>query len=205
MGPLMLCEKYGVVPGRGVCVFDPGTMMGVTMGMTALSGGLSAAGTIAAGNTAKTAGQLQQLSDQYQADQLRENQGSEIGAAQRQMIETQQKAKLLTSAVEARGAAGGVDVGVGSPVAAAKSIASRGSYQAMMDLWNGQNRAVGLENQAKGLEFSGDVAQWEGEQKQKQSRIDALATLAGSGANMAKTYGAFNYPTASGQPGVALR
>lgn len=202
--PWSIWDKYSCVPGRGVCVFDPGTMMVATMGMTAASAGLSAAGTIAGGNTAKTAGLLQQKADKYKADQIRANEGSEIGAAQRQMLETQFKTKQLSSTLEARGTAGGINTDVGSPLAISKSIASRGSYQALMDLYNGQNRAVGLENEAKGAEFSGDVAAWAGEEQKKLSRINALATIAGGGANMAKTYGAYTYPTSSGQPGVRL-
>lgn len=206
MGPLMqtIWDKYCIVPGRGVCVFDPGTMMAGTMAMQAVGSGISAAGTIAGGNTAKTAGLLQQKADQYQADQVRANEGSDIGAAQRQMLDTQLKTKQLSSSLEARGAAGGVNVGEGSALATEKSIAGRGSYQALMDLWNGQNKAVGDENQAKGLEYSGKVAAWAGEQQQKQSRISALATIAGGAASMGSTYGAFTYGGPTGRPGVNL-
>lgn len=202
MGPLMLWDKYGLVPGRGVCVFDPMTM--TAMALAGVAGGMSAAGTIAAGNTARTAGLLQQSSDNYQADQLKENEGGEIGAAQRQMIDTQQRAKLAASTVDARGAAGGINTDVGTPLADKKSIASRSSYQAMMDLFNGQNRAVGLGNQAKGLEFSGDTAAWSGDEQADLSKTEALATIAGSGANMGKIYGASKFSTSTGNPGVDL-
>jgi hypothetical protein len=219
-GPLMsLWDKYGIVPGRGVCVFDPGTMiMGASMAATAVGGGLSAASTIAGGNTAKQAGLMQQQAavlrqqgDNYQADQLVENEGSEIGAAQRQMLDTQFKTKMANSSLEARGAASGVNIGTGSPLATEKAIASRGSYQALSDLYNGQNRAVGLDNQAAGLRYSGeiekyggDVAAWSGEQQRTASNLAALGTIAGSAGSMLKTYGAAKYPTSSGQPGVRL-
>lgn len=191
---MSLCDKYGLVPGRGVCVFDPGTMMGVTMGMQAIGGIAGAAGTIAAGNTAQTAGLLQQQADQYKADQAKENEGSEIGAAQRQMLDTQFKTKQLQSSLQARAAGNGVNAAVGSPVTATKAIASRGQYQSLMDLWNGQNQATGSENEAKGLEYSGDVAAWEGDEQKQLSKIQAIATLAGSGGSMAKTYGSYAYP-----------
>lgn len=198
------CDKYGLIPGRGVCVFDPGTLMLSTMAMTAASGAASAAGTIAGGNTAATAGAMQQQAYNYQAEQAKANEGSDIGAGQRQMLEDQLKAKMASSTLEARGAAGGVNVGEGSPLAVEKGIASRGNYQSLMDLFNGQNKAVGDENEAKGLTYSGDVAEWAGEQQKNLSYYNAAATIAGSGASMMKTYGAFTYPTQSGQPGVRL-
>lgn len=217
-GPLMLWDKYGIVPGRGVCVFDPGTMMLVSAGATAIGGGLSAASTIAGGNTAKQAGLMQQqaaLMQQkevnYQADQLVENEGSEIGAAQRQMLDTQFKTRMANSKLEARGAAGGVNIGTGSPLATEKAISSRGTYQAAMDLFNGQNRAIGLDNQAAGLRYSGDVAKyggdvaaWSGERAQQASYLSAAGTIAGSAGSMMKTYGISQYLTPSGQPGVKV-
>lgn len=186
----------------GRAAFDPATMTIATMGMQAVGTGLSAASTIAGGNTAATAGQLQQAADQYQADQATSQEGTVIGAAQRQMLDTQLKTKLMSSSLEANAAAGGVNAAVGSPLATEKSIASRGTYQALMDLAQGQNRAVGLENEAKGDVFSGDIAEWSGQQQKDASRINALATIAGGGASMAKSYAAFNYPTASGRAGI---
>lgn len=214
IGRINFTHDYGLA-ARGV-VFDPGTMMIASMGATALSGGLSAASTIAGGNTAKQAGLMQQQAalmkqkaDNFQADQLVENEGGEIGAAQRQMLDTQFKTKMASSTLQARGAAGGINVGTGSALATDKAIASRGTYQAAMDLFNGQNRAIGLDNQAKGLRFSGemekfggDAAAWAGKQAQNASYLSAAGTIAGTAGSMAKTYGINSYLTASGQPGV---
>ncbi len=179
-----------------------GPLVAATMGLQAIGTGISAASTIAGGNAAATAGQLQQQAFQYQAAQLRANEGGAIGAAQREMLDTQEKTRMLSSQLEARAAAGGVNAAVGSPLAAEKYIASRGTYQSLMDLWSGENKATGMENEAKGADFSGEIANWSGGVQQKASTLNALATIAGGGAAMAKTYGAFKYPNTAGRPGV---
>ena len=73
---------------------------------------------------------------------------------------------------------------------------------AAMSLWRGQNEATGMENRAQGLRYSGQVAEAAGEEEKRASRMAALATIAGGGASMLKTYGAYKYPTGSG--GVRL-
>lgn len=76
-----------------------------------------------------------------------------------------------------------------------------------MDLFNGQNKATGMENEAQGLRFSGDVAEWEGETKKRASRLDAMATIAGGGASMARNYGRLEYaqPYGRGMGGGGYR
>jgi len=182
--------------------FDPGTLMAGTMAMTAAGTAMSASSTIAGGNAAAEAGKMQQNALNFQAAQLRENEGGEIGAAQREMLDTQLKTKQLESTVEARSAAGGVNAAVGSPLAAEKQIASRGTYQSLMDLFNGQNRATGDENEAKGATYSGVIADEAGTMQQRASNLNAMATIAGGGASMMRSYGAFAYPNQFGRPGV---
>lgn len=121
-------HDYGLA--RQGAAFGPAAMMGGTMAMQAAGTAMSAASTIAGGNTAATAGKLQQSADVFQADQLRENEGGAIGAAQRTMLDKQFQTKQMESTLEARGAGGGVNVGVGSPLATEKSIASRGTLSA---------------------------------------------------------------------------
>lgn len=195
-------EGAVAVTWRDACCFDPGTMLATTMGLQAIGGGISAASTIAGGNAAAAAGQMQQNAYNYQAAQVRANEGSEIGAAQRQMLDKQLQTKQLQSTIEARAAGGGVNAAVGSPLATEKSVASRGTYQSLMDLWNGENRATGMENEAKGLVYSGDIAELAGEEERNASRLNALSTVAGAGSSMLRTYGAIKYPMIYGRPGI---
>src|SRR5437868_3391896 len=85
----------------------------------ARGGGVAAASTLAGGSAARQAAG-------YQATQLREQEGTEIGAAQRTALDTQAKARMLESSAVARAAAGGINAGFGSPVSTVGDIASRG-------------------------------------------------------------------------------
>jgi len=198
----LLWDKYSCIPGRGVCAFDPLTLTGLSLATTAVAGATSAAGTIAGGNAAAQAGQMKQQADQYAADQLRENAGSEIGAAQRKMLDTQLRTKLTNSSVEARAAGGGVNAAEGSPLATEKANAGTGAYHSLMDLFEGQNRATGSINQAQGLEYSGKMERIGGEMARNASYLTAAGTVAGAGSSMLKTYGAYRYPNLYGRTGV---
>lgn len=184
--------------GRYSCVcFDPLTLTGASMAASAVGGGLSAASTIAGGNYAAQAGQIQKTASYSKAKQLEENAGQAIASSQRQMFDTQQRTRLAMSTARARGASAGVDVGVGSPAANQGELAGRGSYQALMDLFSGQSTATGLDNQANVARYEGDAAASEGEEKQTASYLAAAGTLAGTAGSMAKTYADYRYPTAS--------
>jgi hypothetical protein len=191
---------YGLA-AAGVC-FDPltltaGTLTGLSMGATGAGGALSAASTIAGGNYAAAAGQMQKTAAYAKAKQLDENAGQAIASSQRQMFDTQQRTRLAISTARARGAASGVDVGVGSPAAIQGELAGRGSYQALMDMFNGQSAATGLNNQASAARFEGDAAEIEGEAKQTASYLAAAGTLAGTAGSMTSTYSNYKFPSAS--------
>lgn len=175
-----IVEKYGLTPGAGVCVFDPMTMTVMSLGATAIGGGMSAMGTLAGGNAAKQAGQMTQQMDIQNAAQA-------LASGQRKSFDTQDKTRMLMSTAQARAGASGVDAGVGSPASIEGSIAKRGSYHSLMDMFNGQSEGVGLQNQ-------GALAAWEGDQKQSESELAAGGTLAGAAGSMAGTYGRFIDP-----------
>lgn len=184
-----IAEKYSLTPGIGVVVFDPVTLTVASLGMTAVGGGLAAASTLAGGNFAKTAGQMQQQGKNFEATQLEDNAGDEIAASQRQMLDTQEKTRLAMSTSRARAGASGVDAGVGSPAENEGELAQRGSYHALMDLWQGQSNATGLLNRAAGTRYSGVLDEMGGEAKQTASELAAAGTLASTGGSMFKTYG----------------
>jgi hypothetical protein len=195
---------YGLA-AAGTC-FDPltltaGTLTGLSKGATGAGGALSAASTIAGGNFAAQAGQMQKTASYAKATQLEQNAGQAIASSQRQMFDTQQRTRLAMSTARARGASAGVDVGVGSPAANQGELAGRGSYQALMDMFNGQSAATGLDNQANAARYEGDVAEIEGEAKQSASYLAAAGTLAGTAGSMTSTYSNYKYPTSSRRGG----
>lgn len=160
-----------------------------SLALSGIGAGISAVGTIAGGNNAAALGQSQQNEANYQAAQLRENASSEIGAAQRQMLDTQQKTRLAQSKLTANAAGGGFTATAGSPEAISESIARRGSYEAAMQLFQGENASTGDLNRAAGVEMSGKIAAEGGEMQRQASYFTAAGNLASAGGNMFKTYG----------------
>lgn len=198
-------DRYRLTdPSLAGVAFDPGTMMVASAGASLIGAGVSAAGSIASGNAAAQAGQMQQSADYAQAQQLDENATQAFASGQRQALDTANKARLALSTARARGGASGVDVSTGSPANVQGELAKRGSYQALMDMFNGESTATGLHNQAAAARYGGDVAAIEGEDKQEASRYSAAATLASGFGSAASTYGKFYYPTATGRAGAGL-
>jgi hypothetical protein len=149
---------------------------------------LSAGGTIAGGASAARAGQMRQQAANFTAAQLEENAAGAIGAGQRAALDKENEARLVGSAVTARAAASGIDAGVGTPVSLTGDIAARGRYQALLEMFQGENRASGLRNQATTTRYEGELAKQEGEAKEFASILGGLGTIAGGGASMFQNY-----------------
>jgi hypothetical protein len=156
--------------------------------LTGIGAGVSAFGTIAGGANAAALGQSQQNEANYQAAQLRENASSEIGAAQRQMLDTQQRTRLAQSKLTANAAGSGFVASSGSPEALSESIARRGSYEAAMNLFQGENAATGDLNRAAGIEMGGRIAAEGGEMAREASYYTAAGNIASAGGSMFKNY-----------------
>lgn len=185
-------------------VFDPGTLMVTSLVASAIGGATTAAGTIAGGSYAKTAGDLQQQSAYSTAAQVDQNASQAIASGQRKMLDDQQRTKMAISTATARAGASGVAPDVGSPLENTGALEKRGSYQALMDMFNGESTATGLRNQADAIRYGGDVSEFEGESKRDSSYLSAAGTIAGTAGSMFSSYGKFNYPTTRGAGGVSL-
>jgi hypothetical protein len=175
---------------------DPVTMMGASLAMTAVSGGISAASTIAGGSAAAQAGQLKQAAANSQATQEEMNASGELASAQRRMLDTRLKTNLTQGTLQAKAAGSGFNAGSGSMLNDAGEIAQRGEYQALMDVFNGDNARTGMLNKAAATRASGAADAWAGEQQQDASYLAAAGTIAGTAGSMFKTYGSYKYPSA---------
>jgi hypothetical protein len=174
--------------------FDPATLTVASLASTAIGGAVSAAGTIAGGDAAAQAGQMQQQAANFQASQIEDNSRQAFASGQRQMLDTQEKTRLTLSTLRANAAGNGVNAADGSPASIAGAIAKRGSYNAAMDMFNGESSATGLLNQAAGVRYTGQAAAIEGQEKQSASLLAAAGTLAGTAGSMAKGYGSYAFP-----------
>ncbi len=162
---------------------------GGAMALTGIGTGISAASTIAGGDYAAQMGRLKQAEANFEADQDVANSAGEIAAAQRQGIDANRKADLLRSAAVADAAANGISAGTGSALTNEAQIATRGRYQADMDLWSGQNQASGSMNRAAAKRYGGELDALGGEETQHASVLNALSTIAGGGASFLRMYG----------------
>jgi hypothetical protein len=167
--------------------FDPTGGL-LTAGMMAAGAGLSATGTLAGGANAATTGRMQQQAQQFQATQDTMNSAADIAGAQRQAIDTSNKANLTRSSAVAGAAAGGVVTTSGSAVTNQAQITARGSYASALDLWNGQNAASSDLNKAAAAQYQGTMDLMGGQMQQEASEFAAAGTLAGAGGTAFKLF-----------------
>lgn len=182
-------------------VNDPGTLM---VAATVAGGAIKGMSTLAGGKAAAQAGQMQQTEANYQAAQLNQNASQALASSQRQALDTTQRTNLAISTATARAGASGAAADVGSAVANSGELAQRGSYQALTDMFNGESKASGLENEASGVRYTGDVEAYEGEEKEKASYLAAGGDFLSSVGQAAGQYGSLRFPTAGGKAGVNL-
>lgn len=157
-----LITKYTL---RGVCrdpitVATAATVGGnLVAGAGSLIGGeMSASGTEAAGDL-----KAQQLG--MQATESR-------AAGQRQMFEQQRKAKLALSSLRARSAMTG-NASDTDTIKLAGDIGNRGDYLALAEMYTGENRARGLEDEAA-------ATLWSSKAKAKATRVGSYFSAASS-------------------------
>ena len=110
-------------------------------------------------------------------------------AAQRTMLEKRRESRFLQSKLQARAAASGGGADDPGVLDLTGDIAQRGEYDALMEMYRGENRARGLEDQATGSRMSGSAALYEGEAKKSASRLSAMGTIIGGASSM---YGQYN-------------
>jgi hypothetical protein len=165
-------------------VHDPVTMTVATVA----SGALSAAGTLMGGSAAASAGKSQQDAAYFKAAQEEQSAQESRAAAQRTALDKDRQSRLLQSTLQANAAASGGGADDPTVVGLGQDIAGRGEYQSLMDLYTGENRARGLEDQATGSRMSGDAALAEGNAKKDASYLSAAGTLIGSAGSAYRTY-----------------
>lgn len=137
------------------------------------SGQLSLASTILG-----FAGKWQEGSDakaaaEYRAAQLEQQAGQSRAAAQRKAIEQRRQAALTGSRLQALAGADAPELAMG--------IAGEGEYRALSSLYEGEDRAVGLEQAAEAERYTG-------RQKQKAAQFGAATGLLSQGTTLYDKY-----------------
>lgn len=183
---------------------DPVTLgMAGAVGLDAMGAGtiLSSGGTLFSGfmkaDAEEENARLQRASGEYEARQLQMAAAESRAASQRQAFEKQRLTRLALGTLQTRAAAGGGKASDENIVTLASDIAGRGEYQALADLYTGENRARGLEDQAAGKRYEGEAKVYGAGRAADATRLGSLFSaggtiLSGTG-SMAREYGRLTY------------
>lgn len=175
----------------------------VSMVMQISSAGKANAGAQQAAQAAELAGQRQQQSDKFQADQMEVQAGQELAASQRAAQEQRRQAAFVASrAVAVAGASGG---GVTDPTVAnlIGDIQGEGAYRSALKIYQGEDNARQLRMGADAKTFEGSVAvenagyQADAYRTRGQTgMLSAVGSAFGTGASLFGKYG-MGGPTSS--------
>ncbi len=167
-----------------VAVFDPLT---ASMALTAAGTAVSAAGTIAGGKAAQQSALAQQQGLEFRAQQQEAAAQEARAAAGRAAQDKRRETTLLQSKLQARAAASGGGADDPTIVNLAEDLGGRGEYDALMEMYKGESRARGFENQAAGDRYSGAVGISEAQTKRKLANLSAIGTIIGGANSMLST------------------
>ncbi len=176
---------------------DPVTLTAATIGAVATAAGtaVSAGGSLVGGKMKSDAeeqmGQFQQRGAEFQAQQLDQAATESRAAASRQAMEKQRIGRLALSTLTARAAASGGSAADANVVDLGGGLKARSEYEALGDLYVGENRARGLTDEATATRYTGAA-------KAYGSQLGAQATRVGSyfdaGGSILKGIGSFASP-----------
>jgi len=123
--------------------------------MAWLGAAFGAAGSILGGQSSQKAGKAGQMAKEYEASDLAIQAGQTMAVAERNALQEDRHAKLISSRLLALQASGGGSASDPSSVKLAADVAGEGAYRKAMALYNG-------EAEARRLGMSADLARYEG-------------------------------------------
>lgn len=149
----------------------------LTLGAGAAATAISSIGSIIGGGMKADAeeqmGQLQQTGAEFQAKQLDQAAVESRAVGVAQATEKRRIGALALSSLTARAAADGGSATDSTVLKLAGDIAGRGEYEALGDLYTGENKARGLQDEAAATRYTGAARAY-------GSQLSARATRIGS-------------------------
>lgn len=118
---------------------------------------LQAGGAMAAESTAKKAAAARKAAAEFEAQQLEQNAGQSIAAAQRQAFETQRVGTYTESRARALAAASGGGATDPTVINTIATLAGETAYRKSLDLYQGEERARQLRLAAQATRMTGDI------------------------------------------------
>lgn len=132
-------------------MLDPTTLNKAGVGLDVFGRLFSAFGSLQSGSDEKAAAD-------FQAAQLRQNAGQALASSQREAITVQQQADLVASRALAVAAASGGGASDPTVVKIMAGIAGEGAYRTAVSLYQGEEKARSLLNQAAAVQYNGELA-----------------------------------------------
>lgn len=148
--------------------------------MNAVGGGLSAFGYGMGAVSHLQFGIQAQRAAQFQAAQLRQNANAALAASQRDAYDVDLQTKMITSRALAVAAASGGGASDPTVLNIMAQDAARGAYLKSMALYNGQDKARQLQEQA-------DAAEYEGKLTKRNSMIEGVGDFVKLGSSLLGT------------------
>lgn len=155
----------------------------------AIPAAISIVGHISSANAAASAGAAQQQAAEYQAAQLRINAGQAVASSQRAAEEQRRQGELVQSRAIALAASGGggiSDPGIANLLA---RNAGETAYASSVALYEGEDKARTMLEQAKAATYSGASAAKSGLDRQKAGMIGAFGDLVKGGGSLYTAFG----------------
>lgn len=171
--------------------FNPG------MAFNAASTVMSMMGQSKAGDAALAAARRKKMAYDSQAAQLDINAGQQVASAQRAAEDERYQASLLKSRALALAAASGGGASDPTIVNLMAKLSGRGEYNSETAMYQGQEKARGMTDQARMARYSGDVAMADGEAAKDASRLSMVSTLLNGASSLYTKYGQSTDPSAS--------
>lgn len=183
---------------------DPFTMTALAVAGTAVSVGSTLVGASMAQQGAKAQAKSEQAAAEYRAKQLEMKAQESRATSQRAALDTVKKGELAQSSLRARAAASGAGAGDESVLALGEQIAGQGEYERLMQMYSGENAAVGYTDAATSERYNGQAALAAGANKAKAIQIGAIGSVAQSVGGFAEKAAGFGkLPTAASTYGAS--
>lgn len=144
--------------------------------LSTIATAVSIGGSILSGIGQMNAGKAAQKSANFQAQQLEQQAGQERAASQRVAIEERRRANIAMSNAQASAAASGGGATDETVLNITGGLAAQGEYNALSALFEGEEKARGLQLQATSTRM-------EGKQAKRAGMIGGVSTIIGGAGN----------------------
>ena len=164
---------------------------GISEGLMAAGALGSGLGTLGSASAQSAAGKAQQQAANYKAAQEGQQATQAIAAGQQNMFQQQRKTALTQSSLVARAAADGGSATDPTVLTLGQDIAGRGEINALDALWQGQDKATGLQAQANADRYNGAVAKQGADMASTGTLLSGAGTLFSRFSGLDKKQGLF--------------